>query len=682
VLIAGLFIGLLAGFAAGGRLDNLIAVRLRWPLLIFGALALRLGTEAALSRDVAIVETLRLPLLAAAYGVLAAGLWANRARPGMSLALVGIALNATAILVNGGFMPVWEPSLTAAGFGRADVLSPIHVILPAALDASFFRSAGPLGDVIPVPLPFLRNVMSIGDVILGSGLAFFLFAGLVRRPAEARPEGRAVGGVEPSQPVVLAGPVAFDLPGGIRAGTGLAASLAGAAALERPVILGGSGAGLASPTPASSGGVTAPALPGALRGVAIRARHHPFVRLAVNGSFSALWTGQLISLLGDRVNQVALAALVYGTTNSAIAGSLTFVAATLPNLLFGPLAGVLVDRWDQKRVLIVSDLLRAGIVVFIPVSVSFNVVLAYPLVFLLTTVSIFFRPARTAVIPRVVHEDELMTANSATWMSETLADVVGYPLAGLFVAFLGSALSLAFWLDSVSYVASALLVVMVVIPPVVRSVGSVAPIPGLAGIRDDLASGWRFLRGEPVLLANTLQAVVGQLTGGATIALAPFYAKVVLRLDSLDWTAAYAFIEMAIGVGNLLGGFVIGLLGARIAKGRMVIAGYVALGLAVMGLGLTTNLGLALGMAFAMGVSNMVFVIPTQTLFQERTPGDMIGRVVGFRFSAVFGAMTFAMAASGILGDAVGVGPVLVVFGVITVAAGLAGLASRPLREA
>jgi DHA3 family macrolide efflux protein-like MFS transporter len=682
VLIAGLVIGLLAGFAAGGRLDNLIAVRLRWPLLIFGALALRLGTEAALSRDVAIVETLRLPLLAAAYGVLAAGLWANRARPGMSLALVGIALNATAILVNGGFMPVWEPSLTAAGFGRADVLSPIHMILPAALDGNFFRAAGPLGDVIPVPLPFLRNVMSIGDVILGSGLAFFLFAGLIRRPEDTWPQSRPVGGFEPSQPVILAGPVAFDLPGGIRAGTGLAASLTGVAALERPVVLGGSGAGLAAPTPASSGGVTAPALPGALRGAAIRARHHPFVRLAVNGSFSALWTGQLISLLGDRVNQVALAALVYGTTNSAIAGSLTFVAATLPNLLFGPLAGVLVDRWDQKRVLIVSDLLRAGIVVFIPVSVSFNVVLAYPLVFLLTTVSIFFRPARTAVIPRVVHEDELVTANSATWMSETLADVVGYPLAGLFVAFLGSALSLAFWLDSVSYVASALLVVAVVIPPVVRSVGSVAPIPGLAGIRDDLTSGWRFLRGEPVLLANTLQAVVGQLTGGATIALAPFYAKVVLRLGSLDWTAAYAFIETAIGVGNLLGGFVIGLLGARIAKGRMVICGYVAFGLTVMGLGLTTNLGLALGMAFAMGVSNMVFVIPTQTLFQERTPGDMIGRVVGFRFSAVFGAMTFAMAASGILGDTVGVGPVLVVFGVITLAAGLAGLASRPLREA
>jgi MFS family permease len=682
VLIAGLLIGLIAGFAAGGRLDNLIAIRLRWPLVIFGALALRLGTEAALTRDVGIVDSLRVPLLAAAYGILAVGLWANRARPGMSLALVGIALNATAILVNGGFMPVWEPSLTAAGFGRADVLSPIQIILPATLDANFFRSAGPLGDVIPVPLPWLRNVLSIGDVILGAGLAFFLFAGLVRRPDETWPDGRPIHGPEPSQPVILAGPAARDLPGGVRAGTGLAASLAGVAALERPVILGGSGAGLASPTPMSSGGVTAPALPGVFRGAAVRARHHPYVRLAVNGSFSALWTGQLISLLGDRVHQVALAALVYGTTNSAIAGALTFVAATLPNLLFGPIAGVLVDRWDQKRVLIVSDLLRAGIVLLIPAGVSVNVVLAYPLVFLLTTVSIFFRPARTAVTPRVVREDELVTANSVTWLSETLADVLGYPFAGLFVAFLGSALPLAFWLDSVSYVASALLVVTVVIPPVVRSVGSVAPVPGLAGIRDDLTAGWRFLRGEPVLLANTLQAIAGQLTIGATIALTPLYAKVVVRLDSLSWTAAYAFLETGIGVGNLVGGFVIGLLGARIAKGRMVIGGYAAYGLAVVGLGLTNNLALALGLAFAMGVSNMVFIIPTQTLFQERTPGDMIGRVLGFRFSAVFGAMTFAMAASGVLGDAVGVGPVLVVFGVITVAAGLAGLASRPLREA
>src|SRR5664280_3010633 len=232
VLIAGLLIGLVAGFAAGGRLDNLIAIRIRWPLLIFGALALRLGTEAALTRDIGIADTLRLPLLATAYGVLAAGLWANRARPGMSLALVGIGLNAVAILVNGGFMPVWEPSLTAAGFGRADVLSPINLILPAGLDAHFFWSAGPLGDIIPIPLPFVRNVLSLGDLILDLGLTFFLFAGLVRHPDQAEPRDRTLHGLEPGQPITLAGPTVPGLPGGVRAGTGLAASLVGVAALE------------------------------------------------------------------------------------------------------------------------------------------------------------------------------------------------------------------------------------------------------------------------------------------------------------------------------------------------------------------------------------------------------------------------------------------------------------------
>jgi MFS family permease len=92
----------------------------------------------------------------------------------------------------------------------------------------------------------------------------------------------------------------------------------------------------------------------------VRVRRHPYVRLALNGSFSALWVGQLISLFGDRIHQVALAFLVLGVTNSPLAVGLVFLAATLPNLLFGPIAGTFVDRWDHKEVMVVSDLLRPG----------------------------------------------------------------------------------------------------------------------------------------------------------------------------------------------------------------------------------------------------------------------------------------------------------------------------------
>ena len=676
MLLAGILLGLIVGLAAGGRLDNLLAARLRWTLLIFAALALRLGTEAALLRDVALADQLRLPLLAAAYGVLVVVLWANRSLPGIGLALVGTLLNATAILVNGGFMPVWDQALAAAGLTPAEIDSPIHFVLSAQPALDFLLQAGPLGDVIPVPLPLIPNVLSIGDVVLAAGLAFFVFASLQReqRPAAA------------GTPTILDGAVAtvassaMGVGRRVRPGTGLASSLTETIGLERPVFLGGSGAGVAVPAPTGT-----PGAPGgrreAQRGVVARALGHPYVRLAQNGSFGALWMGQLISLFGDRLHQLALVALVgEATQNGAFAVAMVFVAATVPNLVFGPLAGALVDRWEQKRVMVAADLLRAAIVLLIPVAATADVLLVYPLVFALTTVSIFFRPARTAVIPRIVKDDELVAANSAVWLGDSLADVVGYPLAALFVAFLGSSLAVAFWVDAVTYLASAALIVTMVIPAVVRTVA--AAVPGLRGLFDDLVAGWRFLRGEPVLLANTLQAVVAQFSIGVTIGIMAIYAREAISSDVLDARARYGFIEMAIGVGNLVGGFAIGLLGSRLAKGRLVIIGYVVFGACVAALALTGNLGVALGLTLGMGVANMVFVIPTQALFMELTPNDMIGRVVAFRFSAVFGSMTIAMAVGGLMSDVLGPATVFGIFGVLTVLAGLAGLLSRPLREA
>ena len=335
-----------------------------------------------------------------------------------------------------------------------------------------------------------------------------------------------------------------------------------------------------------------------------RVRRHPYVRLGLNGSFTSLWAGQLISLFGDRIHQLALAAAVLITTGSALASALVFVAATIPNLLFSPIAGTLVDRWDHKEVLVVSDLLRAAVVLLIPIAIVTNILFVYPLVFALTTISIFFRPARVAILPQIVRPDELLTANSALWVGETLADVIGYPLAGLFVVALGSALPIAFWLDAATYVASAVLLSTLVVraadrrrakrstPDVGaelagaaastvrsrcrRAASSMTSTPGFLG---ELKAGWRFLRGEPVLLANTIQATVAQLTVGVLLALTPVYAEQVFGGGQPGWQAVYAFIETGVGAGNLIGGFLIGLVGMRFAKGQMVIAGYTFFGL-------------------------------------------------------------------------------------------------------
>ncbi|HYX12007.1 MAG TPA: MFS transporter, partial [Candidatus Acidoferrum sp.] len=199
---------------------------------------------------------------------------------------------------------------------------------------------------------------------------------------------------------------------------------------------------------------------------------------------------------------------------------------------------------------------------------------------------------------------------------------------------------------------------------------------------DELREGWHFLRGEAVLLANTVQGAIGQFTVGVLLALTPLYASDVIQHGSIDAKAAYAFLETSTGLGNLIGGFLVGMIGARLAKGRMVIFGYTMWGLCTVGLAITGNLAAAMGLFVGSGIANMIYLIPSQTLFQERTPPDLIGRVVGFRFALVFGSMTFAMGVAGLLAAVVGVAPVFAIFGLITALAGLAGLLFPAVRDA
>ena len=537
MLIAGILLGLLLGLRAGGRITNLAQTQLRWVWVLAAAVIVRFGTEALLNAEVPFAETFRVPLLATGFGLLLAGLWVNRGYPGLSLAFIGILFNALVIIRNGGYMPIWEPALTAAGFTADDVHSALHVVVGGDIGADFLLRLVILGDLIPIPVPFLQNVASLGDLFLTIGLAFFLFASVVRVPTFAEHlQDQVVRG----ELTGLAGTTRIPRPDGapgVAPETGLAPSLRNTAGLERPLVLGAQGAGLASPALAPlpaprsweiderwddereaqrqaerQSGPLAAATSAAARVAATlsgdggtgttalppltvprpspeaveRVRQHPYVRLALNGSFGALWAGQIISLFGDRIHQLTLAGVVYLSTNSAFATTMIFVAAFIPNLLFSPLAGTLVDRWDHKEVLVVSDLLRAAAVLLIPIAAVTNILIVYPLVFLITSISIFFRPARVAILPRIVDRGDLLTANSALWVGETFADIIGYPIAALFVTALGAALPIAFWLDAATYVASAALLSTIVVRAANRS-GDESDEEAVQGVSDPMA---------------------------------------------------------------------------------------------------------------------------------------------------------------------------------------------------
>ena len=615
----GVFLGLGLGLLVGGKLDNLVGVRLRWlPLLIFAAVA-RFGLDGALSAG-AVPDGLRMWLVVAVYLLFAVILLVNRSLPGLTAAALGTVANGIASVANGGWMPVWQPSLSAAGLDPNVLHSSFHRILDGPVDAGFFAHGGPLVDMIPIPIPIVQSVASVGDLLLGAGLAFFVFAALVRVPVAV---------------------------------------------------------------PASGSSVAVPASAARPRS----ALNHPYVRLALNGPFTAMWLGQVVSSLGDRVHQVALVFLVAGATNySPLALGVVFAAMTVPTFLVGPMAGVLVDRWDRKRVMVGSDLIRAGIVCLIPVASGIGVGIVIALVFALAAVSSFFRPARAAALPQVVPDADLLTANSAMWIADTVSDLVGYSLGGLFVAFLGSSLALAFWIDGASYLASAALVAAVVIPPLVRAGAGAAgegvpEVPAQTSIRTEMAQGWRFLRAETVLLATTIQAVVAEYGIGALMALSPLLIA-SLVVGGTDAAAAYGFFEMAMGLGLVVGGVVLGGLAARLPKGPAIIVAFTAFGLVLVAFALTGNLLVAMVLAAAFGLANAAFVVPSQTLFQQRTPGEMLGRVIAIRLAVVNGVLALSMATSGALAQAFGLRPVLAVCGVLTAVAGLAGLLVRPIRRA
>ena len=134
---------------------------------------------------------------------------------------------------------------------------------------------------------------------------------------------------------------------------------------------------------------------------------------------------------------------------------------------------------------------------------------------------------------------------------------------------------------------------------------------------DDLKAGWAFLRHETVLLANTLQGTAGQFSLGVLTVAGIILAKEITPGQSEAYRGTYAFMETAIGVGSLVGGFMLGAVASSAPKGKLIIGAYIAFGLGAMAAGLVDSIPLVLGLFFGMGVANMAFVIPSQTLFQD-----------------------------------------------------------------
>lgn len=183
-----------------------------------------------------------------------------------------------------------------------------------------------------------------------------------------------------------------------------------------------------------------------------------------NRNIGLLFGAQVVSIAGDLVLFIALPFWIYQLTGSAMATGFMFAALTIPQLIFSPIAGVFVDRMDRKRLMIVSDFLRAGLVLcYLFVNTADQVWLIYVIAFLESAVSQFFRPSVMAVVPNLVNgEEELTRANAALGASWAIGQLAGPALGGLLVASFGPHAAALF--DAATYFISALFVLGIAVP--------------------------------------------------------------------------------------------------------------------------------------------------------------------------------------------------------------------------
>lgn len=642
MFLSTILLALIVGALAGGGLPRLADLRLRWSYLLLLALALQIA--AAASGSTGLDEVVPLGgIFLVSYFLILAWLWGNWRIPGLQVAAVGIGANLLAVLINGGRMPIWSGAYAAAGFSEADIAAdPFHFILRSDSVADFVSRGGLFGDVIPLPVPIIRDVVSIGDVLLALGIFWAIVYSMTRVDAPSR-SALAVGGSQLVRPGT----------------TGAAVLGVGYSEGQRvPAELSAAGAEIAG-----------------LR------RQSPYLRLVRNRNFSLLWIGQLVSLFGERIHTVALGFLVYDATGGgALEVGFTFAATAIPNVVLGPLAGTLVDRWDRRWTMFACDVLRAILLVTVPFVVVVDVRLVYVMAFLIATVTLLFRPAKTAVIPAITDQRDLVTANSMSTVADTAADLLGLPLAGVLVGVLraNDAMGIAFAVGGITYVLSAIFIFAMQVP---REQLISSPFrPG--AIWAEMVEGWNFLRRQAELFSNTLVSTVAQLAVGAEIVASLPYAEHVLDRTRLEPEQSYAFLLTAVAVGSVVGGLVVGAVGERVPKGPLIIAGFVGMGLALAATGLVTDPFVAIGLFSFVGLFNMLFIIPTITLFQQRTPGVLMGRVVSSRQAFVFGAIALSMGLSGWLAEVVGADVVLLVSGSVCALAGASGLLIPAMRNA
>jgi MFS family permease len=391
--------------------------------------------------------------------------------------------------------------------------------------------------------------------------------------------------------------------------------------------------------------------------------------------FALLWAGGLVSETGDWFLLVGLPVWVLQVTGSSLVTATVFLVGLLPSLVVGPLAGVLVDRWDRRRTLVAVSLAEAVFLLpLLTVDGRGDLWVVYLVMAVEASLGQLNDPARNALVPALVGRDDLVGANALIGLTANLARLAGSPLGGVLVELSGlPGLVVG---DAVSFLAGAALLSLVSAPaPEPDPAGSGPPVgersrrrgrmlrvvhsPLLRGVAGEWVDGLRVVMGDPALRWGLVVDGLAAVAQGIFTVLFVLFVTRELGGDGGE----VGLLRGVQAIGGLVGGVLVVGLTRRLEAGRLLGGSLLAFGLLDLaiwnGPAVTTEPWLYLALFAAAGIPGIAFLTGLTALVQERTGDAYLGRVFATYYGSFNGLCGVGMLVAGVLGDPLGVVPVL-----------------------
>ena len=365
------------------------------------------------------------------------------------------------------------------------------------------------------------------------------------------------------------------------------------------------------------------------------------VRVFGSHAFFRLWIAQVVSALGDWLGFLAITILAasLGSGTGANAVGLVMSARIIPGFFLAPVAGVMIDRWDRKKVMVVCDLGRGAVIASLPFVHSVAGLVLASLV--LEVGTLCWSPAKEASVPNIVPTDRLTSANSLS----LVAAYGTFPIAAVFFALLATAAkalggvdalhffktdqtALAFYVDTATFLLSALLISTLALPDAAKKKTNGDKRVDFALTFHELKEGWQFIFVNPVVRSVNLGLATGLIGGGMVVPLGSIFSRDILDAGP----AGYGVFITALGFGVAAGVLLLSVTQKRLPKARVFELSIFFAGVSLIYSASMSVLTLAIIGVFVLGICGGAVYVVGFTLLHENVDDALRGRI----FSALY----------------------------------------------